>query len=777
MTPETLVWKLAARVQYAASGEDTVRPDHKFLRAELTDLFELFVQQLHKFPSIPEDYRPQDDEPHFRPDHRVQMVIGFSGAGKTLWSSWQAHHISAESAYFDVGDLSGSALAGSVARELAARFISGKGTGSAQLPVGTGLETLRYIAQAIDLSEPPFVVVDNIHRVEPEHLRQVVEACPTVRFVLIGQPWPQLARLEGLLNLVSIQLSGWDIDTVAEVFACAGSKITPAAARGWRQLTSGLPLYVQNAARLCTKLFSGDATCFLKSVHKSSHPVDLAQEAILELVVENLTEDEKHVMAALSLAQSQLTEEECHCLVSKIPRLDDHVGPTLRALGRKGLVQTFADGSRKLHDALYVLSRRLLEHLDVEMQQALRCQLRDILFLSLQRERDLTRLGAWLRLLGPTGRVDILVDIASSEMFHELGDPSDLKEILIHTANSAAGDGELEFWALDSIVFWELQEDQYDRNPEPYLTRLEALVADGSFSARQQVAVIVKRMMTSGMKGDYEAVERAFQLARPLFENDVVMSRIARYNYATAMFHARAERKALQTAEELYEEYYELIGIDVLDVVGANPATMKSLAGDRIDEIQDDLKHLADCLTLAAMCKRRLGEHTRLLGIHAAKFYQLAGSYRSEMKVAQDMAGDFVAMGDVTNALKIMESSVVPLLNRFGFDGQMMDVRGQYAVILAHNGRFSEARSEMDAIESYVDVLPLEYQMGIRNQRGIIESLANTRKQGDMGRGQRGREMGRFGIAKLFRNQKIGRNAPCPCGSGRKFKKCCGSQS
>ena len=24
---------------------------------------------------------------------------------------------------------------------------------------------------------------------------------------------------------------------------------------------------------------------------------------------------------------------------------------------------------------------------------------------------------------------------------------------------------------------------------------------------------------------------------------------------------------------------------------------------------------------------------------------------------------------------------------------------------------------------------------------------------------------------------KIGRNAPCPCGSGRKYKKCCGSGS
>ena len=24
------------------------------------------------------------------------------------------------------------------------------------------------------------------------------------------------------------------------------------------------------------------------------------------------------------------------------------------------------------------------------------------------------------------------------------------------------------------------------------------------------------------------------------------------------------------------------------------------------------------------------------------------------------------------------------------------------------------------------------------------------------------------------KNKKVGRNAPCPCGSGKKYKKCCG---
>ena len=301
LSPETLVWKLAARVQFAASGEDAARPNHQFIRDDLPDLFELFIQQLYKFPSIPEDYRPQDDEPSFDPNCLVQLVIGFSGAGKTVWSSWQAHHISAESVYFDIGDLSGPALASSIARELTARFILGKGTGSAQLPAGTGLETLRYVAQAIDLPEPPFVVIDNVHRVEPEHLRQVVEACPSVRFVLMGQPCPHLRRLESLLDTSSIELPGWDIDTVAQVFASEGTKITPSAARGWRQLTSGLPLYVQSAARLCKKLAGRDAEGFLETVRWSDHPVDLAQEAILALVVDNLTDDERNVVAALSL--------------------------------------------------------------------------------------------------------------------------------------------------------------------------------------------------------------------------------------------------------------------------------------------------------------------------------------------------------------------------------------------------------------------------------------------------------------------------------------------
>lgn len=52
-----------------------------------------------------------------------------------------------------------------------------------------------------------------------------------------------------------------------------------------------------------------------------------------------------------------------------------------------------------------------------------------------------------------------------------------------------------------------------------------------------------------------------------------------------------------------------------------------------------------------------------------------------------------------------------------------------------------------------------EYQIEIndinkRKYEKTINMLINTRKH-------------------IFHNKKIGRNDPCPCGSGKKYKKCC----
>jgi len=52
-----------------------------------------------------------------------------------------------------------------------------------------------------------------------------------------------------------------------------------------------------------------------------------------------------------------------------------------------------------------------------------------------------------------------------------------------------------------------------------------------------------------------------------------------------------------------------------------------------------------------------------------------------------------------------------------------------------------------------------------------IEDLRQPKEQNLIFSG--GEEPSRKNPAKRAQN-KVGRNAPCPCGSGKKFKKCCG---
>jgi len=33
----------------------------------------------------------------------------------------------------------------------------------------------------------------------------------------------------------------------------------------------------------------------------------------------------------------------------------------------------------------------------------------------------------------------------------------------------------------------------------------------------------------------------------------------------------------------------------------------------------------------------------------------------------------------------------------------------------------------------------------------------------------------RGSVQRMVRGDKVGRNDPCPCGSGKKYKKCCGA--
>ncbi|PCJ97321.1 MAG: hypothetical protein COA45_10290 [Zetaproteobacteria bacterium] len=191
---------------------------------------------------------------------------------------------------------------------------------------------------------------------------------------------------------------------------------------------------------------------------------------------------------------------------------------------------------------------------------------------------------------------------------------------------------------------------------------------------------------------------------------------------------------------------------------------------NKYDEHQDNIKRLADSLNLAALCMRKMGRHPQMAAIHAAKFYQLSGSHRSEMRAAQDVADDFIDCGDALAARQTMEQHVLPVLRNFGFEASTMDVYGQYAVILAYCGKYASGRSEMAKLQAYVAELPSKYQDGFANQCNMIDQIeAGLIKLPS-------REVNMLPLCvpqSSQRKVKIGRNVPCPCGSGKKYKKCC----
>lgn len=769
---ETLVWKLAARVQFAATGEDGARTNHRFDRADLSNLFEAFVDQLQEFPAIPPSYRPQNEEPELTSDHRLRLIVGFSGAGKTLWAASQARHTASPVGYFDIGDLPDTAVASSLAREIAARFLlSGPGD-TARLPYGTGLEVLAALNTMLDAQDRPVMVLDNVQRCQPDVLRNIVNTCSAVHFVLLGQPGNYVAECETLLEIAHETLKGWTHETIANVFADHGVPVSPALARRVHHLTGGLPLYVESAAQIAAKAYASDARRFIEDIEAGEHTQPAAQEVILEKLLASLTPADQNLLAAVSLSRPPLDGAEIGRLTQTLPEAPANYTRCLRRMARLGLIQAYPNGHWKLHDAVSIPAQEYVEALGEEVRQNCLATLRDLLLVSLQERQDLVRMSAWARLLAPTGQANVLADISMEELFHEYGDPEDLKAVLESLVENGASKPDEEYWALEALAFWDLQSDTRFNDPMPRLLRMDDIIAEHpDIDADGPLRIGIKKMVWGGAAKDFSLIRENFDLCRSLAAQRPEKMLLVRYNYASALHVYGDNRRALPIAETLYMEYYDRLGLDVQDVLGANNQEMRALVGDVDDAKQTELKHLADCLSLAAKIKRAMGEHPRLLAIHAAKFYLLAGAWRSQMKVAQEFADDTLDLGDTQGAVMAMENYVLPLLEHFNFDGEYVEVNSHYSVLLAYDGRIEDARRQMARLEPFIPDLPPEYQQGIANQIRLIDELESGARSAPIRRGIPGTAPLQ---ASTWDGPKVGRNAPCPCGSGKKFKKCCG---
>lgn len=724
LAPETLVWKIAGRVMAASAGVQP-NPGHTFVVDELPALFEQLIVQLQDFPAPPLRYRPQDKEPPLVSDQRVRLVVGFSGAGKTSWVSQTALHASDRLAYYDVVDISGPALASAVARELAARIFGSRGgkLGKILLPGASGTEILVAIGR--HLAEDGLtatVVLDNAHHVPSADLVPLVGASPQLRFLLLAQPNASTARLEATLGVAAEPLLGWSNETAAAEGASLGCRGDYADYERVLKLTAGLPLYVQNALKIAAVSYEGDVDRLCTALEERTHVAETAQELILADVFETFNDNERRAMGALSLSDVPLSQGEANTILKRTFDMEPAAAAAaFRRLCTTGSIQIFGVDRFKVHDAIRPLGRAFLDDTGADAVKAAREAIRDLVMAALPKEHDRQRVFLLLRMFVALGNVKPLVQMATDELFHELGYMDEISAFLTEAAASDGIAAEDRFWALDGLVFAHFKEgDEADiRNK---LDRMDALVRKNNLGLSERLAIGMKRMLFAAREKDVATVKKTMdELSRVLPQTPQHL-RVAKYNYAHALFELGMMDECVAGTLDLVVEYYDELGLRLSDVMDNNPDKIwPLLKGDHTHT--DDLKHLADALDLQSKALKASGGNPGLAPIHAMKFYSMAQSLDSFVRVGQELVDDFIGRNDYIGARDVIERNLMPTITGLKLVGRIIPVRSQYAVVLAYCGAFDAADAEMARLEPYEGGLDARGQWELRNQRSLIAHL------------------------------------------------------
>lgn len=764
LAPETLVWKLAGRIQLACTG---IAPhqDHAFEVEGLSKLFEQVAESLQDFPAPLAGYRPQDGEPNLVEDNRVRLIAGFSGAGKTAWASQAALHTPGAAVYLDVADIAGPVVAMSLARELAVRFYGKRkgGLGEILLPGASGLELLRSLDKRLDGDGIATVaVIDNVHKAPPEDLASIIKSTERIKFVFLGQPGETCEYLEKAVGVPVESLKGWSVDTVAAEAVTLGCKTDFKASQRLKELTGGLPLYVQSALRVCASDYGGDVARLCTDLEEQKHTTTTAQEAILSRLFSKLPEQAQNVAGILTEAGYLLTRTEAEVLAKATLGLEQKDFATaVRILAAQGCVQVFGGGHLKAHDAVKVLGWARIDQLGHDIHQKARQLLKDVLSKSLVEQRDPTRFAHFVKLLGETGDTDTLVDLAGSEFFHEMGLAQDFRAVLEATATDTSIPAEKRFWALDALVFAELRDKGVGKTPE-HIEAMRNLVYEGNLGEREKLEVASKRMLLAGKQRDEKAVLKALAEAQKLAPSNPEFLRIIKYNAAASLFMVGQHHAAHELVWKVVQEYYEQLGLDPHDVFAKQPEDIFAKL-KRGGALEDDLKHLADSLDLYARSANTVGRKSGLARVHAMKFYSMAGATDSAFKVGQDFVDELIVLKQYEEARKLFETSLLPSVYAAKIADRVVPLRSQYAVVLAYCGDFKAAENEMKLLVAYEPGLSEDGQKELQNQRKLIAQLKALPPAP------------RPSFSKT--SIHVGRNDPCPCGSGKKFKKCCGVEA
>jgi hypothetical protein len=759
LSPASLTWKMAGLVMLAsAAGNGNSR--HAFLSSELSDLFEQVIVQLQDFPSPPQSYRPQQDEPSLDSQERVRIICGLSGAGKTTWASHAALHSVERCAYYDVGDLPGPSIAGSIVRELVSKYAEDDPDKVRQIlmPGASGYEAMRVFDRFLEQDGMGLVVVvDNAHRVPVANMRDLLNATRHVRFVLLCQPHENVRELEAVLGLNRENLLGWDLDTVARAVSDAGGAGSPQALDRLRAYSGGLPLYVDSAAKIAVSEYGGSIDALCADLEQQLNVVETAQEIILTRVFEGYDEVTKNTLAIISLADVGLTQEEViRLLTTALDLTKTGAAVAIKKIQATGTVEVFGAKSLKVHDAVRAIGLRHLELMGASLINTALLTLKEILVAGLERDRDTSRFSLLTQVFIKLDDVMTLIGLSGEEVFYEMGISVDILSRLEQAVDSGSLSPHQAFWALDGVVFSHMRSGKFDEVPGR-LAQMEALLAEHEFEYREQIAWAMKKVIFASEQGNEEEVRRAIEYATPKIP-DAKNRRVFEYNHAIGLWKLERHEQAENLCRKVIDEYYEMLGLTPKDVIGKNPDVLWTVI-KRPPDVDEDLKHIADALELYAITREAQGLPTPFARIHSMKFYGMIGAYDSIVRVGQDLADEFVGLKDYEGAREVMEQHVLPMVSKAKLVTRMVQCRSQYAVILAHAGEHMGAVTEIQRLRPYLDGVSESQRKEVEHQTGFIAHIINQSK--------RAKVRATLG--------SVGRNDRCPCGSGLKYKKCHGT--
>lgn len=746
-----LVLKLAAIVQLAASGTHS----HRFTAAELPALFEQLVEQLQRLPDPPVPYRSQEDEPTLASDKRIRLVTGLSGGGKTAFAA-EVSRTSPDTCYFDATDIPSASLATALARQLAIQFVSSE-LEQVLLPTQGGMDMLRAIDKRLEQNEARVTVIfDNAQYADPASVKSITEALPNASFIFLAQPTVSANETAALLGVTPEPLKGWTIDSIAAEFATKNTSVTPAVAAEVKSLTAGLPLFVISAAEITARSYDGDASKFCDAIRSQETTEDTRQDTILRKSVELLSGKGKDAIAMVGLAHVELSREEAFRLIRVCPSVtsDAQAANALKELSRVGIIQTSGRGTIRIHDAFRPLAYAEFSAFNDDLKTQASQTLRDVLVDSFP-TGDFDRFALFLDLLLDLGDVNTIVEMATDEMLHEIGGPDRIRDVLEEAAKSEALSYEKRYMAYDALIFWDARRGGRGQIDD-YLLKMKQLIDAGGLGSFERVGLAMKKMHGAAYKKDYTETERCYEEAMAIAGDDTRLHRIIKYNFARELFQLRDYKRAARIAGKVAGEYFNLLKLSPSSVFRKSLEEIVALAAPTPRQF-DDFKHLADALSLLAQsCEKAHFRVPPLARIHAMKFYHIAGAFRSLISVGQDLVDEYVATrNDWEGARQLMEDHILPVVRYAKLWDDFSRVRSQYAVVLAHVGERRLALDEIAKLEPYATTPARRQELA--NQRALIESVNAPR------------------TLKPSRTTKIGRNEICPCGSGKKYKKCHGA--